>query len=110
MVASLFLAGCASSSPTLADSPPVNSEEAACTAVKARVAARDDFPVSRVAFCDFSMDPPVGFYVLALQSTRRCEGICSRNMGWFAIERSSGRVFEWNVAEWELGAKVRTRP
>ena len=87
----------------------MHSEETACTVVKGRVAARGDFSVSRVAFCDFSMDPPAGFYVLALHSTRRCEGICSTNLGWFAIERSSGRVFEWNVWEWELGAEVRAR-
>src|SRR5688572_14315968 len=84
-----------------AEARPVNNAEAACRVAKARVGARDRFPVSRVGFCDIipAAHSPRGYYVLALHSTRRCDYICSTNMGWFAVQKSSGRVFEWDVGE-----------
>jgi len=84
---------------------PVHSEKAACDRVKARASAVQRFPVSLVASCDpiGQRDSPKGFYVLALHSNRQCDGICSSNMGWFAVEKATGRVFEWDVAEMKLG-------
>jgi hypothetical protein len=95
-----------------AEAGPVRTERAACELVKARVAATGDFPLSRIAFCDVipRESSPARYYVLALHSNRRCEGICSTNMGWFAVERATGRVFEWNVAEDRLGLPVIAGP
>src|SRR3954471_24622166 len=75
----------------------VRTEKAACDRVKTRIAAIRHFPVSAVAFCDpiRAADSPKGYYVLALHSNRRCDGICSTNMGWFAVQKETGRVFEW---------------
>jgi hypothetical protein len=88
---------------------PVRSAKAACERVKARVSAVKHFPRSIVAFCDpvGAADSPTHFYVLALHSNRHCEGICSTNMGWFAVEKKTGRVFEWDVAEMKLGQPVK---
>jgi hypothetical protein len=84
----------------------------ACKIAKTQVAARSHFPRSKIAFCDHikAADGPPGYFVLALHSTRRCEGICSTNMGWFAVQRSTGRVFEWQTGEGELGPEVSPRP
>ena len=87
---------------------PVRTEEAACERVKTRFVAVRRFPRSRIAFCDVisRADSPRGFYVLALHSNRRCDGICSTNLGWFAVDRATGRVFEWDVAENRLGPPI----
>ena len=88
-----------------ADARPTRTVDAACSRAKARFHASSGFPPGRIAFCDFlsRSDSPRGFYVLALHSTRRCDAICSTNLGWFAVERRSGRVYVWNVAEARLG-------
>jgi hypothetical protein len=61
---------------------------------------------STIAFCDHADSPP-GYYVLALHSNRHCEGICSTNMGWFAVQKASGRIFEWDVGEQKLGSPIK---
>ncbi|QIK77989.1 hypothetical protein G7077_02750 [Sphingomonas piscis] len=89
----------------------VSTATAACERVKTQYAAANHFPVSVVAFCDpiESADSPEGFYVLALHSNRKCDGICSTNMGWFAVKKRTGRVFEWDVVEMRLGGPLRPR-
>jgi hypothetical protein len=122
MVSSAMIRGCISVFATLAlalaaapiqGATPVGvlkvaTEEAACNSVKARVATVEHFDVSVIAFCDFIVkeEQPAGFYVLALHSRRDCDGICSTNMGWFAIEKATGRVFEWDVADCQLGRVI----
>jgi hypothetical protein len=27
-------------------------------------------------------------------------------IGWYAVEKASGRVFEWHVGEWKLGPPI----
>ena len=93
-------------------SQPVRTERAACELVKARVVAVRGFPLNRIGFCDVipRATSPRGFYVLALHSNRRCDGICSTNIGWFAVHRATGHVFEWDVAEDRLGPPISARP
>ena len=107
-MAALLLAANALASLALANANPVNSASEACTLVKARYSARHHLPTSRIGFCDMvpAADSPRGFYVLTLHSTRRCDYICSSWLGSFAVEGSSGLVFEWNTGEWELGPEV----
>ena len=87
------------------DAAPVRTAKAACERVKTRLSAVERFPV-----CDpiGAADSPKGFYVLSLHSNRHCDGICSTNMGWFAVEKRTGRVFEWDVAEMKLGPPVKS--
>ena len=94
---------------------PVNTEKAACDLTKDRVAAQRGFPVSRIAFCDAIVpeEQPNGFYVLGLHSKRDdCVGdVCgSTLMGWFAVQRATSQVFEWDVANWKLGRPVKAGP
>jgi len=112
-VAVSLSAASAPSTAAQANAAPINTEEAACALVKARVAARGHFPISEVAFCDVAVataDRPQGFFVLALHSKRVCDGICSTNMGWFAVEKATGRVFEWDMAEDRLGPPIKLHP
>lgn len=103
----LFAVGLFPSTAAL-DAAPARTAKAACERVKTRVAAVEHFRTSIVAFCDTvaAADSPRGFYVLALHSNRHCDGICSTNMGWFAVEKRTDRVFEWDVAEMKLGQPV----
>ena len=91
---------------------PVSTEEAACAVAKAAVSAQRRFPVSRIRLCD-TIDPvhsPRGFYVLGLHGWCREEICGSTLMGWFAVQKATGRLFEWNVAENKLGPPVASRP
>ena len=87
----------------------MHTEKEACERVKVRASTVQHFPMSIFAFCDLidAVGSPKGFYVLALHSNRQCDGICSTNMGWFAVEKKTGRVFEWDVAEMELGKPIK---
>lgn len=91
-----------------AGAAPVKTAKAACTLAKARAAALGRFPVSAIAFCDIipADSSPNGYYVMALHGRRHCGGICSTNMGWFAVEKATGRLFEWDVGEQKLGPLV----
>ena len=100
-------------SAAVAGSGSVRTPHAACERIKAEVASLGQFDVRNIAFCDIigRADSPRGYYVLALHSKRPdCDGICSTNMGWFAVHKTSGRVFEWDVAESMLGAPIDRQP
>jgi hypothetical protein len=90
----------------------IKSEKEACDLTKTAVAARDHFPVSTVAFCDVIVPQaqPKSYYVLALHSNRKCDGICSTHMGWYAVEKATRRVYEWDINEDKPKARVRARP
>ena len=88
--------------PAKAEAETITTEKAACDTTTARFAARGHFPVAKVASCDFIVAEaqPNGFYVLALHGPCR-EDICgSTLLGWFAIEKSTGRVFEFDLEDW----------
>lgn len=107
--AALFAAGLLLAA-VAASAQPVRTERGACDLVKARVAAIG-LAARSIAYCDIipRESSPPGLYVLALHSDRRCAGICSTNMGWFAVDRETGRVFHWDVAGDRLGRPIRTR-
>ena len=93
----------------------MNTAKAACRTVKVRVSASGHFPISVIAFCDILAEPdsPKGYYVLALHSRRDdCGGdICgSTHMGWFAVQKATGRVFEWDGVEEKVGRLVKVHP
>ncbi|MET4683381.1 hypothetical protein [Brevundimonas faecalis] len=87
----------------------VSSAEAACAVATARVTAQRGLEPSHVAFCDdiSEGDTPAGYYVTALRA--HCsEDLCgSTNMGWFAVQKATGEVFEVeDVTDWRLGRRV----
>jgi len=103
------LAIVALSSPGCAQTPPASTAEAACATATARVTAQRGLPTSHVALCDDipEADGPRGYYVLALRA--HCfEDVCgSTNMGWFAVQKATGDVFEVDdVTDWKLGRRV----
>lgn len=88
---------------------PVNSAQAACAVATSRVTALRHQPASHVAFCDDipETSSPVGYYLTGLRAHCREERGCgSTLMGWFAIRKSDGKVFEYDVAESEVGRPV----
>jgi hypothetical protein len=111
LLTGFLLGASAPSSVSPTHAAKVKTENAACAVVKTRVSARDHFPISQGAFCDITpaASSPTGFYVLALHSNRACDGICSSNTGWFAVEKTTGRVFEWDVADQKLGPAIDSR-
>ena len=100
----LFLSGCAWSQ-------PVADIQAACAEATSRVTAQRGLPTSHVARCDSIPEPDVvdGYYILALFAHCSEEVCGSTNMGWFAVRKATGEVFEWNVAEWKLGQPLGSR-
>ena len=93
---------------------PVKTPKEACEVAKTRVSALWHFPVSQVAFCDpiGEADSPSGYYVLGLHGKRYdCGEVCgSTLMGWFAVQKTTGRVFEWDVADMKLGPPFKAHP
>lgn len=96
-----------------AHAPPVRTEKAACGVVKALISAKLSIPASKVLWCDVIVpeSQPKGYFVLALHGSRTdCGGVCgSTNIGWFAVQKTTRRVFEWDVAEWRLGQLVTAK-
>jgi len=102
----LLWAATALSSAAMEHLEPVRNPQAAFDRVKVQVAARYKVEVRKIAFCDMLSrnGSPKGYYVMALHGRRPdCDGICSTNMGWFAIRKSTGRVFEWDVSDMKIG-------
>lgn len=86
----------------------VPSAESACAAATARVTAQRGLPASHVAYCDgiSEGDGPPGYYVLALRAHCREELCGSTLMGWFAVKKATGEVFEVEVGDWKVGRAV----
>lgn len=94
-----------------AHAAPVRTGVAACALAKARVAAQLHRRQSSIPGCDplRAQDSPQGFYVLALRGWCR-QPICGSTLiGWFAVQKRTGRVFEWNVGDWRLGPPLGLR-
>ncbi len=89
---------------------PVGSPDAACLQAMASYAVAYVQPLS-TAYCDIIPDDasPTEFYVLALRSGRACDGICSDLMGWFGVERSTGKVYDWDITENLPGEPILAR-
>jgi len=87
---------------------PVRSKASACSAIKNRVSSAHRIQIKIIAFCDVVSlrNSPRGFYIMAIHSNRECDGICSTLMGWYAINRVNGRIFEWSVADQKIGPEV----
>jgi hypothetical protein len=106
------LALLAVSSNSCAKPRPVTSAEAACAVATEKVTALRGLPTSHVAMCDHATDDDTsgGHYVMALRAQCTTEAICgSTNMGWFAVRKATGDVFEWNVGEWRVGPPLSKR-
>jgi hypothetical protein len=100
---------------TLIAFTPANAAEAAtlsasqaCLILKKRMGVHDGVP-PKMWFCDVTLD--VGhehprWWVIGLRSFRRCDYICSNLRGWFAVNRLTGEVREWEMGEDMLGGPI----
>jgi hypothetical protein len=97
------LAGCAGTPPA-----PLANAEAACTVATARVTAARGLTLGHVASCDPARaeDSPASYHLLGLRAVCNQELCGSTLMGWFAVEKATGVVFEWDMAEGQVGAEV----
>ena len=92
-----------------AQAKPVGSDRAACALARARVAIDLHRDPSSIPDCETVRldDAPRGFYVLALRGHCR-EPICGSTLiGWYAAQKSTGRLFEWDMGEDRLGRELR---
>lgn len=86
----------------------VKSPDVACTLATERVTAHRGLPVSHVVDCDNipEADGLSSYYILALLADCHEEMCGSTNMGWFAVSKATGEVFDWNVADSKLGRAI----
>lgn len=105
LLAGLAIAGAGCARPP---SDVVTGTEAACTLATAQVTAARGLPPGHVASCDpvREGESPAGYQVLGLRAVCDQDLCGSTLMGWFAVEKATGTVFEWDVAEWRLGPEV----
>jgi len=91
---------------------PVANAGAACAVATTRVTTQRGLPASHVAFCDgvSERDGPPGYYVMALRAHCREELCGSTLMGWFAVKKATGEVFEVDVNDWQVGRAVADAP
>ena len=85
----------------------VRSNAAACKtlidAFPAQALHSDETVAGAKPWCDRTVDTNREYFVLGLHSDRRCDYMCSSLVGWFAVERSTGRVFDWDINEDVVG-------
>ena len=92
--------------------PPAGlTQQDACTLLQKRISKvmkiPEGGPIGMGWFCDFSTLEDKHWYVIALRSNRQCEGICSNLMGWYAVNRVSGSIHQYDVAELKVGSKIK---
>lgn len=91
-------------------SQPVGSDQLACAVATARVAALRQLPATHVASCEAGSDSDVpGYDVVSLRGHCREEMCGSTLIGWFAVRKADGAVFEFNVGDWTVGQPVSIR-
>jgi hypothetical protein len=63
-------------------------------------------------FCDFASDGDKDWYLIALRSDRKVDGIlcnginCSNLVGWYAVNRRTGAIHDWDMGEYKVGAAL----
>jgi hypothetical protein len=91
-----------------AHAAPVRTGGAACAVATVRVARSLHRPLSRIPFCETlrAVDSPRGFYIVGLRGRCREEICGSTLIGWYAVQKRTGRVFAWDVGESRAGPPV----
>lgn len=91
---------------------PLLSGSQACSALMARMGSHDGVPTAdleKTWFCDIAADDyndHPEWWVIALRSFRQCDGICSNLRGWFAVNRKSGEVRDWDLEDDTVGELI----
>jgi len=66
-----------------------------------------DGPVGIGWFCELVPYGENEWFVIALRSNRECDGICSNLMGWYAVDRRTGALHEFDVGEFRVGSELK---
>ena len=112
LAATVMVAGATLTCATSAHASLVGTGGAACRVAEPVVAALLHRRVAGIPSCEAlrAADSPRGFYVLVLHGRCREELCGSTLIGWYAVQKRTGRVFEWDVGEWRLGASLTRHP
>ncbi|QUL38585.1 hypothetical protein [Erythrobacter sp. JK5] len=103
-IAAVLLAGCAPAE----EAPSVASADEACERTIATLVAERDYPADQMTGCDgWKSEEPDGFYVLRVNGyCHDPKGCGSVLMGWYAVEASTGAVYDWDVGEMQIGQRI----
>jgi hypothetical protein len=87
---------------------PTGSVQAACASASSRVTAVRHLPLNHVVHCEGldSSEEPSGYQIVGLHGPCVEEVCGSTLMGWFAVRKENGDVFEYDVGESKLGRPV----
>ncbi len=100
-VLSRALAGLLLSSCLVAEAAQPLDTGAACRVLQKTVAARlgvpDSGPPDAGWFCEFAQSKDPTLYVIALKASRPLPS--GHLVGWYAVARASGVVYEWDAAK-----------
>lgn len=94
-----------------AESAPLSGPQA-CSALMKRMGSHDGVPTAdleKTWFCDITEDDDnlhPQWWLIGLRSSRQCDGICSNLRGWFAVNRKSGEVREWDMENFTVGTPI----
>ncbi len=109
-----LLAAAVAVSASAATPPKLMDKESSCVLLKKREAVASKLPESGPVgmgwFCDFgSFDDARDdqWFLIALRSNQKCDGICSNLMGWFAIDRRDGTIHSCDMGEFEVGPPIK---
>lgn len=104
LVAAMSFGGCAAADVL----DVVASDDQACERVMAVLAQNNTYRADQLADCDGGRDENnPGYHLLRVNGyCRDPQGCGSVLLGWYAVEASTAAVHDWDVAEWQLGAKI----
>ena len=90
-----------------------SSDSKACSVLMERLGAHDGVPpttLDKTWFCDVAKDPynenPVDWWVIGLRSSRQGDRIRSNLRGWFAVNRLTNEVREFDMDEHAVGGPI----
>jgi hypothetical protein len=90
-----------------------SSASKACSVLKERIGVHDGVPptaLGKTWFCRIAKDPygenPPDWWVIGLRSSRQCDGICSNLRGWFAVNRLTNEVREFDMGRHAVGGPI----
>ena len=95
------------------DQATPSSDSKACSVLKERIGVHDGVPptaLDKIWFCDIAQDPyeenPPDWWVIRLRSSRQCDGICNNLRGWFAVNRLTNEVREFDTDKQSVGDQI----
>jgi hypothetical protein len=90
----------------ISDQSPLSNEAACEVLIQAFPAASlhsDETKPGAKPLCDESSDSSSRYAVFGLHSDRWCDYMCSSLVGWYAVERTSRRIFDWDISQAIVG-------